>query len=193
MDTIKVDKRNLAVSVRQLRKNGIIPGNIHGGQLEHSIAIQMTQAAADQIVRTMHVGTALLLENEGTRYPCLIKEISKDKYGNKIAHFVFQALRSDIEVKSVAHIQVKNAEKVPGQLEMMLFEVPFSALPGDLIDTVVIDLEGKNIGTQITVGDIPEFQNPKVKIHEDPEALVLRISEKRNAPAEEEEAPAAEA
>ena len=186
MDTIQVEKRNLDVSVRQLRKNGIIPGNIHGGQLPQSIAIQMPLASAEQILRTMHVGTALLLESEGKKYPVLIKEISKDKYGTKISHFVFQALKSDVEVHSVAHIQVANADKVPGQLEMMLFEVPFAALPDHLIDTVVIDLEGKPIGTTITVADIPEFQDPNVRIKEDPEALVLRISEKKNAPVEEE-------
>ena len=193
MDTIKVEKRNLAVSVKQLRRNGILPGNIHGGQLEESIAIQMPLASAERIYRDMHVGTALLLENEGRKYPVLIKEMSKDKYGTKISHFVFQALRADIEVHSVAHIQVANADKVPGQLEVMLFEVPFAALPADLIDTVVIDLEGKGIGTAITVGDIPEFQNPNVKVHEDPDALVLRISEKKAAPVEEEEAAPAEA
>ena len=193
MDTIKVEKRNLAVSVKQLRRNGIIPGNIHGGQLEESIAIQMPLASAERIYRDMHVGTALLLENEGRKYPVLIKEITKDKYGNQISHFVFQALKADVEVHSVAHIQVANADKVPGQLEIMLFEVPFAALPADLIDTVVIDLEGKDIGTVITVGDIPEFRNPKVRIKEDPEALVLRISDKRTAPAEEEEAAPAEA
>ena len=190
MDTIKVEKRNLAVSVKQLRRNGIIPGNIHGGQLKESIAIQMPLASAEQIQRTMHVGTALLLENEGTKYPCLIKEIEKDKLGTKIAHIVFQALKSDVEVHSVAHIQVMNADKVPGQLEMMLFEVPFAALPGDLIDTVVIDLEDRPVGTQITVGDIPEFQNPRVRINEDPEALVLRINEKRSFAEEPAEAPA---
>lgn len=186
MDTIKVQRRDLAVSVKQLRRNGIIPGNIHGGQLEESIAIQMPLASAEQILRTMHVGTALLVENDGRKYPVLIKEISKDKLGTKIAHFVFQALRSDIEVHSIAHIQVKNADKVPGQLEMMLFEVPFAALPEHLIDTVTIDLEGKPVGTVITVGDIPEFCSEHVQVKEDLDALVLRISEKRAAPAEEE-------
>ena len=63
----------------------------------------------------------------------------------------------------------------------MIFEVPFSSLPADMVDTVTIDLEGLPAGTLLTVGDIPEFQNEKVELQIKKDSVVLRINEKKRA------------
>ncbi len=100
---------------------------------------------------------------------------------NEIEHISFQALQVDQKVNSVAHIFLKNADTVAGILEQMLFEVPYAALPKDMIDTVTVDLEGKAVGTVVTVEDIPEFQNACVEVQIKPDSMVLRISDKKRA------------
>lgn len=96
-------------------------------------------------------------------------------------HFSFQALAADQKVNSITHIFLKNKDVVPGVLEQMIFEVPFSSLPADMIDTVTIDLEGLSAGTILTVNDIPEFRNERIELQIKGDSVVLRINDKKRA------------
>lgn len=93
-------------------------------------------------------------------------------------HFSFQALAADQKVNGIAHIFLKNADVVSGVLEQMIFEVPFSSLPVDMIDTVTIDLEGFPIGTLLTVNDIPEFRSERIELQIEKDTVVLGITDK---------------
>lgn len=62
---------------------------------------------------------------------------------------------------------MKNKDAVPGILEQMIFEIPFSSFPADMIDPVTIDLEGLPAGTI----------EPQIKR----DSVVLRIKDKKRA------------
>ena len=109
-----------------------------------------------------------------------IKE-KKKRLSGDAEHFSFQVLAADKKVNSVAHIFLKNTELVPGNLEQMLFEVPFSSFPADMIDTVTIDLEGLSVGTVLAVKDIPEFQSEQIDLQINSDSTVLRILDKKRA------------
>ena len=80
-----------------------------------------------------------------------------------------------------------NDDKVPGQLERLLIEVPYSSLPKDMIDTITLNLEGIKRGESIMIKDIPELMSGKVDLHIDPEEIVVRVTEKKqNEPVVEE-------
>ena len=57
------------------------------------------------------------------------------------------------------HILLANDDKVSGQLEKMLMEIPYASLPGDMIDTLTIDMDGITTGTVLMVKDIPELMS----------------------------------
>lgn len=63
-------------------------------------------------------------------------------------------------------------------------QIPHAAESEYLIDTVTINLEGLPIGTTLTIGDIPEFQNDKIELLANPSNIVFRISDKKHANAE---------
>ena len=51
-----------------------------------------------------------------------------------------------------------------------------------------MDLDGIKAGTIITVQDIPELMSDKIELKVDPESIVLRISERKQQKAQQEEA-----
>ena len=181
MDIIKVEKRNEQANAKQLRRAGLVPCCVHGGELAESIPIQMDRQTANQLFRTKREGSKVGLDLDGRLIPTQIKEKKKDLLNNEIEHFSFQALAENQRVNSVAHILLKNADTVPGILEQLLYEVPFSSLPADMIDTVTIDLEGIAAGTVLTAGDIPEFKSEAVELQIRPDSMVLRIKDRRRA------------
>lgn len=183
MDIIKVEKRDTRANVKQLRRAGIVPCCVYGGSLPNALSIQMEQKAADQLIRTKREGSKLRLELNGEIIHVQIKEKVRDYISGKAEHIQFQALRADQRVNSIAHVFLKNTENVPGILEQMLYEVPFSSLPKDMIDTVTIDLEGRPTGTVLTVSDIPEFQSSDIELQIKADSMVLRISDKKRSTA----------
>lgn len=181
MDVINVEKRNDQVKANQLRRSGLVPCCVYGGDLHQSISIQMDQQTAHRLFRKKREGSKLTLSLDGKQIPVQIKEKKMDTVRGIVEHFSFQALTADQKVNSVAHILVKNTDTIPGVLERMLFEVPFASLPGDMIDTVTIDLEGIPVGTLLTLDDIPEFQDERVEVKLPGDTIVLRINDKKRA------------
>lgn len=89
-------------------------------------------------------------------------------------------MTADEKVNSVIHILLANDDKVSGQLEKLLMEIPYASLPGDMIDTLTIDMDGITTGTVLMVKDIPELMSDKLELKINPEEIVLRVSERRN-------------
>ena len=89
-------------------------------------------------------------------------------------------MTADEKVNSVIHILLANDDKVSGQLEKLLMEIPYASLPGDMINTLTIDMDGITTGTVLMVKDIPELMSDKLELKIDPEEIVLRVSERRN-------------
>lgn len=183
MSIIKVEKRNETLNPRQLRQKNLVPCCVYGGTLPQSVSIQMDRQDADQLFRTKRVGSKVTLDFKGLLIQAQIKEKKRNMLNNEVEHFSFQALADGQKVNSVAHIFLRNTEVVPGNLEQLLFEVPFSSLPEHMIDTVTIDLEGMPAGTDLKLQDIPEFQHEGISLQIPKKTLILRIREKKRAPA----------
>ncbi|MDO5405993.1 MAG: 50S ribosomal protein L25/general stress protein Ctc [Eubacteriales bacterium] len=183
MNTIKVDKRDFTRKPKQLRRSGIVPGNVFGGTLETPVSLQMPEATASRLFRDLREGSRLQLDLEGQILPVQIKEKSINTLNGEILHISFQALKADQKVNSVIHILLENAEKLTKPVEKMLMEIPYASLPGDMIDTITIDMDGMAVGTILTVGDIPELKSDRLEVKVDPDEIVLRISDKTAGPA----------
>ena len=183
MDIIKVEKRDGQAKATQLRRAGIVPCCVYGGGLPESISIQMEQKTANLLLQRNREGSKVELELDGKRIPAQIKEKTRNFVDQSIEHIGFQALQANQTVNSVAHVILKNTESVGGILEQMLFEIPYASLPEHMIDTVTVDLEGVAVGTILTVADIPEFSSGHVALQLAEDSMVLRISDKKRAPA----------
>ena len=179
MENINVQKRDLTVKAKKMRRQGMIPGSVFGKSLPDSISIQMEESVARKLVRLKREGSKLVLNIEGETVPVQIKEKTLNTVNNEILHLGFQALTADEKVNSVIHLILANDDKVEGPLEQMQFEIPYASLPGDMIDTVTVDLEGMPAGTVLTIGDIPELNSDKIDLQVDPESIVLRINNRK--------------
>ncbi len=186
MESICVQKRDVAVKAKKLRRLGQIPAVIFGTAIEESIPIQLEERKARQLIRTKREGSRLEIEVEGQVIPVQIKEKRVNLLNNEIEHLSFQTLTRGEKVNSVIHIILANDDKVSGTIERMLLEIPYASMPRNMIDTVTLDLDGVRTGSIITVRDIPALMNDKIELKVDPDSIVLRISEPRRGVANAE-------
>lgn len=181
MDVITVNKRDFAVKAKQLRRAGMVPGSVFGGPLPDSVSLQIDEVIARRLIRYKREGSKLKLDLDGQLIPVQIKEKALNTLNNEILHISFQALKADQKVNSVIHIILKNTEKITESMEAMLLEIPYTAFPENMIDTITIDIDGMAVGTVITVADIPELMSDKIDLQVGKEEIVLRISDKRRS------------
>lgn len=179
MNMITVESRNKAKKAKQLRRDGIVPCTIYGGALAESLLIQMDQNAAKRMLRSKQEGSRMEIQLDGKNIPVQIKDVESNIINSEIIHICFQALEADKRVNSKAQIILENTDKVVGILEQMLFEVPYSALPADMIDTVVVDLEGLAVGSFLTLEDILDFKNENINLQVSSDSMILKISDRK--------------
>ena len=180
MNMITVEKRNVLKKAKQLRRASMIPCAIYGGSLAESLLVQMDLSAAKQLLRRKREGSKVEIELDSKIIPVQIKDIECNFINNEILHINFQALEEDKRVNSKAQIILENTDKVVGVLEQILFEVPYSAFPSDMIDTVTIDLEGLVAGSALTLEDISDFKNKNINLQVSPDSMILKINDKKH-------------
>lgn len=181
MNNITVENRNELKKAKQLRREGIVPCVIYGGSLSESLLIQMQQSTAKKLLRYKREGSKIEIELDSKIIPTQIKDIELNSINNEIIHISFQGLEADKRVNSKAQIILENADKVDGVLEQMLFEVPYAALPSDMIDTVTIDLKELVVGNVVTVEDIEAFKNENIMLQISADSMILKINDKKRA------------
>ena len=186
MDMLEVSKRDMSVKAKALRRSGQIPGHVFGGHLEDSVLIQMDAKAAAAKLSGKHIGSRLTLSLDGKKLPVQIKDKDVNSMNGELRNVSFQALAADQKVNSVAHVVLLNTEKNSNMLEFMMTEIPYDALPQNMVDLVEIDVDGLSVGTVITVGDLKELNTDQIELRTDKDEIVLRVSDPKRYEKENE-------
>lgn len=179
MKTICAQKRDMGIKAKKLRRLGFVPATVLGKSLPETLSIQLKESDARQLLRQEREGSKMMLDTDGEKILVQMKEREIDAIKGEIQHISFQVLTKDEKVNSLIHILLTNEDKVSGQLEKMMMEIPYASLPGDMIDTITVDLDGIKTGTVMLVRDIPELMNDGIELQINPEDIVFRISERR--------------
>ena len=193
MNTLKAEKRDLAVKAKKLRREGYVTGNVFGKELEQSIPVKMLSSNVESLLKTTGKGGRILLDLDGQSYNVLIKEVDFNSMKHQITEIDFQVLVAGEKVHSAAGIELLNHDKVTnGVIQLHLEEISYRALPEDLTDRIQLDLDGVKVGDSIKVKDLPFAQNPQIELLTDPESIVVSVTEVRNTEEAETEEEAAE-
>ena len=192
MNTLKAEKRTLAVKAKKLRREGYVTGNVFGKEMKESIPVKMDAAAVDRLLKTSNKGSQIMLDLDGEQMDVLVKEVDYDSMGSKVLEIDFQALVSGEMVHSVAEVVIHNQSKVvTGVVEELLDEIEYKALPSALVEKVIVDVGDLKVGETIKVKDLDIAKNKDVKLITDPEADVAGVAAVHNDVPETDEEEAA--
>lgn len=174
--------------LKQMRKNGLIPGVIYGqGETGQSILLD-----AKEVKRTfVQSGTRgiFMLNVEGAKAPLmvLIRELQKSPIGEGYIHIDFLSLKSNEKVNNVVGIHLLGEEQLSGQgkfLQIMTKEMEISCLPADIPEGISFDISNLDIGDKVTFGDIT--LPPNVELLQDPDTVICIVMAQNKAAEPEE-------
>lgn len=199
---LTAEKRTvLGKKVKQLRREGLLPANVYGKDLE-STALQVKTVDFSEVFKEVGETGLVDLHIDGQTRPVLIKNLQMNYQLHLPLHVDFYQVNLKEKVKTMVPLEiVGEAAAVTEKIGLLLQpanEIEVEALPEDLPDHIEVNVEHlAALGDQITVGDLQISSN--VTALTDPGQVVAKIDElvveepEPETPAEGEETPEGEA
>lgn len=187
--TLQVTKREIfGKKLRKLRREGILPANIYGKQVE-SLAVQLPHTEFEKVYKEAGETGVVELQFDGQNRPVLIKNVQLGFVTHQPVHVDFYQVNLKEKIRAMVPVVAKGepnavAEKL-GLLMQTLNEVEVEALPTDLPDKLEVDVTHlAAVGDHVTVADLQKPAN--VEILTAPEQTIALISELVTKEAEEQ-------
>jgi len=193
MDRITLDAAPRTVvgkKVRFMRRNGIIPANVFGHNLQ-SKAVEVSEVAVERVLARAGTTTLVNLNVAGANepLPVLVRGYQRKPTTGKLLHVdLYQVSMTEKLTTEVPLHLVGTAPGVAmgGVLLQNLDAVEIECLPGDLVQSIEVDISGlTEVNQAILVRDLKV--SDAITILTDGETVVVKIA----APEEEKEEAAA--
>jgi large subunit ribosomal protein L25 len=182
MNILNVEKRDAGIKAKKLRREGLVPCTIFGGELKENILITASASEMRKMLNKKSRGAILTLKCGEENYNVILKEISYDGMAGQAQDASFQLLKGDEMITSVAKIVLKNKDKIPTLVQVLIPEIPYRTLPEHLVETVEIDLAKLRPGAGVQVKDLSIYGNENMELLVEAERLVMSIASDSRKP-----------
>jgi large subunit ribosomal protein L25 len=174
-------------SARRLRREGLVPGVIYGGDLEPAHF-----AVDGRILRNTlaHSGAILQVSLEGgAGTPVLVKDIQRHPVRGEAVHVDLLRVNMNETIQTTVGVNLVGGDHAPGVVEGGVLsqetrEVNIEALPGDIPETIEHDVSSMQINETLTLESLTAPQG--VTLLDDPETVIASITPPTAEPVEEE-------
>jgi large subunit ribosomal protein L25 len=188
--TLEADKRDiLGKKTRFLRRQGITPAHLFGHGLE-SLALECDTAKLQRIIARAGRTRLITLGIEGDKQPrsVFIKEIQRNACTGELLHVdLFQVRKTERVRVDVPIVLVGEAPAMKAKgytLTHSLTSLSIECLPDKLPSQIEVDLSPlEEVGQAIYLRDI--HLSPDITVHNDPDQMVVKVSEIRVEKVEE--------
>ena len=166
---VKTRKRIGKSGAREVRKEGNIPA-IFYGQGEDSVPLVVQPDELKQALsNNAGMNTVLELEIDGSEPSAkkfsMLGEVQKDPLKNKVIHIDFLAIdmEKNVKVKVPVNTQGRSeGERKGGKLEKLMRTIDLECLPGNIPDSIEIDVSSLNMGDFVDIASLTLGEGVKI-------------------------------
>jgi len=159
----------------RLRRTGKVPAVVYGLEVDP----ESVSVVGRDLERILHgaggANTLITLQlDTGDDALTLVRQIQRNPTRGDLVHVDFVRVRRDVAVSAEVPLQTEGEApgvREGGLLEQLLFSVTVEAMPGNIPNSLTIDVSGLALGDQLHVADIP-VPNGVTLQHEDDELIV---------------------
>lgn len=167
-------------SNRRLRATGQIPAVLYGTAHE-TVPIQVERKKVEEVFRAGATENTIFLlkrlESDQERH-ARIRELQIDPVSREVLHIDFQRVLMDQAIQVEVPVQPvgtpKGVKDEGGVLDFVTREVAVECLPGDIPESIEVDVSGLAIGDHIEAGalKLPET----VTLLEEPDRVIVSVA-----------------
>lgn len=143
-------------TLRKLRENGEIPAVVYGNE-NKSKAISVNNADLRQALKHVGRNGIILLDCQGEQFQVMLSEYQKDPVNNEVYHADFLVVDMSEEIQADVRVNLvgkARGVKDGGVLQQSLHELTITAKPGDIPDSINIDVTDLEVNETIYVSDV---------------------------------------
>jgi len=189
MATIRAEIRSSANSRanNRLRRAGYLPGSIFGKKIE-PVSIAVSKFEFERLIKSHGRNAIFKVAVVGDQeYTVIAKDIQHDPLTNEILNVGFQKISLSEKIKADVAIKLVGIEAIEAR-RLVAFPqidaITVRGLPQDIPDAIELDVSKLEAGETITVAELALPQG--LEAENDPDQLVVSVSEPRKHEAEEE-------
>ncbi len=192
---LKVTVRNTTGNspARELRRGGHMPAVLYGPQTD-PILLTVNIREFEQIIKKSNIGSIILnlvIQNgKKITKPAMIKELQSHPVSGNLLHVDFYEIDMQRKINVMIPVVTKGISKgveLGGMMQIVRREIEVLCMPGDIPESIEIDITDLDIGDSLHVEEIPLGDN--IEIPADVNFTVVTVlSPKVEAIEEEEEA-----
>lgn len=189
MSDLQTMERNPDIKPKKLRREGFVPGCVYGKNFNPSLLIQIPEKDARAFLKANSTGSTVTICYGKKKIFSILKDVTMVPLTPNIEHLTFQELIKGDKVIGTVKFILTNKEHVDGMTTQNIYDVQYKAIPEYLIDEITIDMDGKKIGDQITLEDLPELNNENIELLIPIDSLIAEVKEifiKEEEPVEED-------
>ena len=184
MKKLVIENRELKGSpnARRMRREGKIPGVIYSDGAEgRPIALPKH---AFELMFHRHAGEQMMIsvELDGKDLSVLLKDVQRDMMSDGIEHVDLQEVSMNKKLRVSAPIELvgeaSGVKNEGGLLDHLLHSVDVECLPGDILESIEVDVTDLNIGDMLYIKDI-KLDASKYDIMMDGDVGVAAVSAPR--------------
>jgi large subunit ribosomal protein L25 len=183
---------------RSLRRSGRFPAVVYGPKTE-PILLTINQSEFEQVIKKRNINQILfnLLLDGGNRQAktVMVKELQTDPVSRDLLHADFYEIdmgrKIRVNIPVVTTGKAKGVE-MGGVLQVVRRELEVLCLPGEIPETIEVDITEMNIGDSLHVEDIPLEGNIEIPTDVNFTVITLLSPTVEELEEEEEEAEALE-
>ncbi|WP_370625768.1 50S ribosomal protein L25/general stress protein Ctc [Corynebacterium sp. TAE3-ERU16] len=169
-------------AARRARRDGLIPVVIYSKSIDEPLHVTVDRLDFTAIIRNHGVNAVVDVDIEGEKQLAIVKHLDQNVLTFNIDHVDLLAISRGEKIEVEVPV-VHTGEPAPGAMviqdaDVLAVEAPVLSIPEEF----EIDIEGLEIGTQITAADVKLEEG--ITLVSDPETLIINIVEP-----EEEELP----
>jgi len=171
---------------RKLRQKGQVPGVVYGGHRDPVAITVDRKAVTDLIQKSDHgVRSIFLLKLTGTdqQRHAMIKEMQIDPISRKLMHIDFIRVVMDEVVRVTVPVRLNGTAiglKEGGLLDWQVRDLHVECLPGQIPDSVEVEVSNLAIHDYIRISDLKLPQD--LKVLDDPERVVVGVTHQKAEP-----------
>ena len=152
--------------VDKMREENMIPGVIYsrGGETIH-ITVKAPEFA--RAYRIAGSASLLNLDLEGEKIPAIIKEIQRHPFKNQVLHVDFQKINMDEKIRMTIPVILINRDSIkiqPSVLMQLVDEIDIECLPGDIPNSIEVNVEDMDLETPIIISDLDIAKDEDITI-----------------------------
>jgi len=143
-------------AVRRLRRQGVVPGVLYGGD-DEPVCFQVEERLLRHALAAR--GAVLELAIDGQSQPAVLKDAQYDVVRGDTRHVDLLRVRLDVKIHAVVTLELRGADESPGViqggvLDQVTHELNVEALPGDIPEAIVHDVSELEMNESLTLAAV---------------------------------------